>query len=140
MKKRNKGQIVVEFTLLSGIFLIFMMGVMDYGMYLYAQMNFDNSVRNAVRSAVKMSNWSTNQTENTTTIKGIITTDCGKLPAPLRTNLTNYITITIEPNVSAIDKITVEIVDFPYTSITGFADLFIPETLSSKAVMRYVNY
>lgn len=138
--KKNTGQIVVEFTLLSGIFMIFLMGVMDYGLYLYAQMNFDNSVRNAVRAAVKMTNWSTNQADNTTTIKAVVTTDCAKLPAFLRNNLNNYITITVDPNVNNIDKITVQIVSYPYTSLTGFADLFVPTTISSTAVMRYLNF
>lgn len=140
MKLKTRGQIVVEFTLLSGIFLIFLMGVMDYGLYLYAQMSFDNSVRNAVRAGVKMTNWSSSEADNKTQLKALITTDCSMLPAPCRTNLINYVTITVAPSVSSIESVTVEIINFPYQSITGFCDLFIPTNLSSKAVMRYTNY
>ncbi|OGH95270.1 MAG: hypothetical protein A2X42_05810 [Candidatus Margulisbacteria bacterium GWF2_38_17] len=133
----KKGQAVAEFVLLSGVFLMVTMGMIDYGMYLFTKYNFENAVRNGARTAVKMRNWSANQVENTQKIKDSIVYDCNRLPTTWKSGLANNVIVIFSPDVNNINYIQVKIDNYKYTSITGFVDLCIPSTLNAQASMRY---
>ncbi len=139
MKKNKKkfGQSIVEFALVLTVFITLMLGVLDWGFYLYSTMIMDTAVRDAVRFAVTYSDWSTNSESRTSDIQTIIADRTALLPANIRSGITGRVAVSLNPDQSNIESITVAINAQPFETLTGFLDIIMPDTITTRATMRY---
>jgi Flp pilus assembly protein TadG len=134
---KKKAQSLVEFALVLPLFLLLLLGIIEYGIVFWTKITFDNATRDAARIAVTINDWATNYTARRTQTINTVVDRCSYLPANATQNLSNNIEVNVLPSLSSIETIEVIIDAQPYTSLTGFADLAVPRTMSSRAEMNY---
>lgn len=135
--KKRSGQVVAEFAVIVSVFLVMSLGCIDYGIYMYAKYNVEGAVRSAVRAAVKNRDWS-NESASKTSVKNVVRDYCEDVSSSLFENIENYTQVDVNYlGGGIIENISVSVVDFPFTPVLGFADLVIPDSISTTTVMRY---
>lgn len=66
LKSKENGQAIIEFALVLPIFLLLVMGIIDFGWLFYNSINVENSARNGARSAcVEYTKVCYNEADNT---------------------------------------------------------------------------
>ncbi len=133
---KKSGQIIVEFAIIVSIFLVIVLGSVDYAFYMYARYNLEGAVRNALRYAVREKDW-TNPTANKAEAISRVKSYCYNISPTLYEDIDDYVIVDVTYLGPLIDYITIEVKDYPYTPVVGFAEVFVPKNLSTKAVMRF---
>jgi hypothetical protein len=75
-RRRSRGQSLVEFALVSPIFLLILSGIMDFGFLLYSRMTVINAAREGARIATTM-------TDTPGAIPGAVDTRANAAASPL---------------------------------------------------------
>jgi Flp pilus assembly protein TadG len=135
--KRPFGQALVEFALVLVLFLVIVLGILDWGFYLYSTIIMDTAVRDAVRFAVTYTDWTTNVDARTADVRNIVSDRAQFLPVSVRTGLAGRTFVTFSPDINNLQAITVEVRNQPFRSLSGFMNVVIPAAISTRATMRY---
>jgi Flp pilus assembly protein TadG len=133
---KKTGQALVEFALVLVLFLTIIMGILDWGLYLYANICIDAAARDAVRTAVTHTDWSTNYNNRLAEMRDIVADRTSFLPNSLRDGIRNRVTIAFVPEINNPVSLTVRITAQPYRAVSVF-QTFIPAAISAEATMRY---
>ncbi len=133
----KRGQAIVEFALVVTVFLMVMFAIIDWGIYFHSLFILDGAVRDAARAAVTYGNWSGNSDIYEGTVNDLVVERSVGLRPVLQSGLSSRVAISFDETDPNNKSITVEVSGLPYTSITGFADIMLPNTIGARAVMRY---
>lgn len=140
MKKKlfsRVGQSLVEFALVLSIFLMILLGTIDFGFYLYSLTVLDMAVRDGVRTSVTFSDWSANQESRTSEIRDLVIDRAALLPRNIQSGLRNRVFVSFDPDVNAPVSVTVEVRNHPFQPLSGFLGIILPHTISTRATMRH---
>ena len=135
--KPKKGQALVEFAIVIVLLLMIVLGLIDWGLYLYSVIILDSAVRDAVRIAVTRNDWAVNYEDRVEEVKDVILDRASFLPVASQAGLRGRVYVSHEPNVNNAETITVEVRNQPYTSISGFLGIILPDNISTRAKMHY---
>jgi len=133
----KKGQALVEFALVLVVFLTIVLGIVDWGLYIFSRSQIDNATRDAVRTAITWNDWNSNLAGRTAQVKAIITDRTQTIPSNIKTGLTSKVYITLTPDSVNPTEITVEVRAQTYKPTATFIKALVPKTISSKSTMRY---
>jgi hypothetical protein len=124
--KRESGASLVEMAIVIPLFLILVMGIIEFGFLFYRNISINQGVRDAARSAV-VGNYACGAGTATQEISCLADKRSG-----LATT-TSY--VHLESGVDIGDEITV-CSDYAESAITGLMQPFLPGHLKSKVTMR----
>jgi len=133
----NKGQSIVEFALVVPLLLILVVGMIEWGIILWTQSAFDDAARAGARAAAVMTDWNTNQQNDTTIVINTVKDDLESLPSILKQNIDSNIIVELIPDPSNIQSIRVSIRKQPYKPVIGSGLIPTPAALSASAEYRY---
>jgi Flp pilus assembly protein TadG len=136
-QNKTKGQALVEFALSLVLFLMVFLGTVEWGLYLYSTTVLDSAVRDAVRFSVTYSDWSVNYDTRLDEIKDIIENRSQNLPNSVQSGLRGRVVVSFDPSVATPESISVEVRNQPFNSISGFLNIILPDSISTRATMRY---
>jgi Flp pilus assembly protein TadG len=137
IKNIRSGQALVEFAIVMTVFLIMVLGVIDWGLYMFNLSIFETATRDAVRSAITWSDWSTNSAGRTAQIKSMIVNRTNVLPLAFRSGISGRVTVTFTPSLASLETITVAINNQPFKPISGFLGPMIPSKITVQTAMKY---
>jgi Flp pilus assembly protein TadG len=140
MKKNlfgRAGQAIVEFALVVTVFFMVLFATIDMGFYIYSLTILDMAVRDAVRTSVTFSDWSTNYDSRLSQIKDIVVERAALLPTSVQSELRSKIYMSFDPTSTAPEAITVEVRQQPFKGFSGFWGVVLPTKISTQATMRY---
>lgn len=123
-KGGEKGQAVVEFALVVGLFILIFVGISDLGRMLYTKHILDKAVREGARAgAVRIDSEEARQTAADVSNQVLETN-----------HISDYSTVNAEiVQVNQYDAIQVSIT---YSFVPLFRAFFVPVNLNSTAIMR----
>lgn len=136
-KKTRSGQALVEFAVTITVFLIMLLGLIDWGLYMFQLSIFQTAVRDATRSAITWSDWKTNSAGRTTQVRNMIVNRTSILPTAWSSGVNGRVTVTFSPSLASLEDITVAITDQPFTPVSGFLGPLLPEQISVRTTMKY---
>lgn len=134
--KKRKYQSVVEFALVLPIFLVFFIGIMEFGFYFWCRITIQNAVREASRTAVTYTDWSSNEAGRDADTVAIVLDRAQGMPTNVYNNLSGNITITLDPSAANVQSIKVT-ANVPYSSVSGLTDIVVPSSIVAQAEFRY---
>lgn len=118
----EQGVSAVEFGLVLPIFLILLLGIIDYGFLYFVHLAMTNAAREGVRVGATQCNASTAaQTTTNNYLSGVGLSASVPLPADPRTTTNNTLQVSVTLN--------------PFVPLIGFVPL--PGTLQASASMRW---
>lgn len=133
----QRGQAVVEFAVITSLFLFLLLHLMEWGFFLWSKTTVENAVREGAREAVVIRDWNNNYAARESEIKSLVVSRLQVLPAQITSNISNHITISVMPNTAQTQSVKVTIADQPYLPITGIDWLIVPANLSANAEFRF---
>jgi Flp pilus assembly protein TadG len=135
--QNDKGQSVVEFALVLPLLLILVVGIIEWGIVLWAQSAFDDATRAGARAASVMTDWDVNRQNDTTAVKNVVKNDLGSLPSIVKQNIDSNIVVELLPDQTNIQSIRVSIDKQPYSPVIASGLIPTPASLSASAEYRY---
>lgn len=135
--KKQSGQALVEFAIITPVLLALVMGMIEWGFLLWTKNTFTNAVRDGARTAVVIQNWPSNQSTNENEVRQVVLDRVQTLPSAFRTGINSRITIQPLPGASNVQSIRVSIDSQPYDPLIDFARPFVPATVSASAEFRF---
>lgn len=135
--KCRRGQAVVEFAIIVPIFLVMLLGLLEWGFVLWTQTTFNNAVRDGAREAVVVQDWDDNYSQRVSEIVTIVSNRLTGIPSSQTQDIGTHITIELLPNSTNIESIRISIVAQPYVPLIGITGVAVPDTLSATSEFRY---
>ena len=134
MKRRNgraRGSVLIEFVLVLPIFLLLLLGAIDWGWYFVLRQTAVNATREGARA-------------------GSVQNDLASADAAARLAVANYLSgAGMRGQVPVVDTsgsvtvagtpirvISVTLQNYPAGSVTGFTPTHVPASLTARTVMR----
>ncbi|HET9555429.1 MAG TPA: TadE/TadG family type IV pilus assembly protein [Anaeromyxobacteraceae bacterium] len=129
-RRRRRGAVLIEFVVVLPVFLLLLLGAIDWGWYFVLR----QATLNAVREGARV---------------GSVQNTPGAAPAAAQVAVADYLTraglrayastatlATVTVGGAPVTVIQVGLVGYPAGSITGFTPTRVPATLTAQAVMR----
>ncbi len=135
--KSQRGQAIVEFAVIIPIFLVMLLGLLEWGFVLWTQTTFNNAVRDGAREAVVLQDWDVNYSQDASKIIATVSGRLTGLPSAQTQNIADNITIELLPNSTNIESIRISIAAQPYVPLIGITGVAVPGTLSATSEFRY---
>jgi Flp pilus assembly protein TadG len=134
---KQAGQSVVEFAILLPVFLLMLLGLIEWGFLLWTRTTFANAVREGARESAVITDWGTNFSARQTEIRNLVIDRLQGLPTSETSGISGRIAIGFTPNITSIQSITVSIENQPYVPVIGFTSVAVPATLTASAEFRF---
>jgi Flp pilus assembly protein TadG len=131
----SRGGAAVEFALVLPIFLLLVMGALDYGYFFFS----DQVVAAAVREGARAGTMDTFANAPTTALNVAYAymqangVGCGSLGG---STCIHTSAVNVMMNGLSINKVVVDI-HYPFTSLTGYSSVVIPANVKGYAEMRW---
>lgn len=134
----SRGGAAVEFALVLPLFLLLVMGALDYGYYFFSSQIVTGAAREGARAGTLVNpgaaGASGTATANATTMAVTYMNNNG-VTCPGGAGVSSCITVTI-PTVSGQQAVQVRI-DYATVSLTGFTRVALPSRVQAQAVMLW---
>jgi Flp pilus assembly protein TadG len=128
--RRSRGAVLIEFALVLPVFLLLLLGAIDWGWYFVLRETAVNAVREGARiGSVQNSPAAATQAAQIAVTSYLSRTRLQAHPAAVSLG-----TVTVAG--APVTVIQVGLVDYPAGSITGFQATRVPATITAQAVMR----
>lgn len=137
MSSSESGQAVVEFAIIVPVFLVMLLGLLEWGFVLWTQTTFNNAVRDGAREAVVIQDWDDNYSQRAAEIIDTVSARLTGLPSAQTANLADNIAVELLPDSVNTESIRVRIVAQPYQPLVGIMGVAVPDTLSATSEFRY---
>jgi Flp pilus assembly protein TadG len=122
-KRKEDGVSAVEFGLVLPLFIIILLGIMDYGWVYYVKLTMTNAAREGARVGVTKEDTATAVADGKTATLAYMQAAGFSVPADdVTADLTDGITLTVNVNIN-------------FKPLVGFVPT--PPTLSATAAMRW---
>jgi len=132
----EKGAVAVEFALVLGIFLIFFLGIIEYGWIMTQQIVLSHAVSEGARAAVKMPE-ETSDSDLASEARDIAI----EAFSPVGTLLnSDFSVVILEPQVEPPlpRRIFVGVPSWTYTPLVGYLpNLAVPDSLSTTSIFVF---
>lgn len=136
----NKGQSILEIAIVVPVFLLIMMGFVEWGIYFFTTMTLDDSSFKACRYAVTRKGWSTSQSTLESEVRTKFLEGITHVPDSVVNVSQGNIDIDFEcalaGDMNFIDYITVGMDELSYNTISGIR-YGIPSKISFSTQLRY---
>ena len=127
---RRRGSVLIEFVAVLPVFLLLMLGAIDWGWYFVLRETALNAVREGARTGSV-------QADSTAAVGAAEAAVAGYLSgAGFRAHAATVALGTVTVSGAPVTVVQVALVDYPAGSITGFPHTYVPPTLTARAVMR----
>ncbi len=126
--RRPRGAVLVEFVLVLPIFLLLLLGAIDWGWYFVLRETAIHATREGARTGSVQDTQAAATTAAQTAVTNYLTGAGFRSQAPA-------VSIGIIPG-TTVTGITVGLVNYPAGSITGFTLTRVPATITARSVMR----
>jgi Flp pilus assembly protein TadG len=129
-RRRRRGAVLLEFVIVLPVFLLLLLGAIDWGWYFVLRQSTLNAVREGARVGSVQNTPATAATAATAAVADYLAR------VGLRASAATVSTPTVTVGGATVTVIQVGLVGYPAGSITGFAPTQVPATITAQAVMR----
>jgi Flp pilus assembly protein TadG len=129
-RRRRRGAVLLEFVIVLPVFLLLLLGAIDWGWYFVLRQSATNAVREGARVG------SVQNTPGAATAAAQVAVADYLARAGLRAYASTATLATVTVGGAPVTVIQVGLVGYPAGSITGFRPTRVPATLTAQAVMR----
>jgi Flp pilus assembly protein TadG len=130
-RKRQRGAAAVEFALVLPIFLLLVMGAIDWGWYFFIDQVVTNCAREGARAGTVLA-----PPPTSTAAQGIAAAKAASEAFLVKVNFAKQGVVATSTTVDGTDAIQVT-VTYPAGSLTGLLSNLMPANARATAVMRW---
>jgi Flp pilus assembly protein TadG len=130
VRERRRGAVLIEFVLVLPLFLLLLLGAIDWGWYFVLR----ETTLNAVREGARIGSVQDSPAEAAAAAQVAVASYLAG--ARLRPHATTVGLGTVDVGGGPVTVLQVSLAGYPAGSITGFAPTRVPATLTATAVMR----
>jgi Flp pilus assembly protein TadG len=142
MKARSRlpaprGAALIEFALVAPLFLVIMLGAIDWGWYFVLRETLVNATREGARVASVQDDPPTqSEAAAVAAVQGYLSV-IGVRAVPVRSPEVEFSTITVPGVATPVSAVSVRLVAYPSRAISGMGGLtLVPDTITAETVMR----
>lgn len=128
--RRHRGAVLVEFVLVLPLFLLVLLGAIDWGWYFTLR----ETAINATREGARTGSVQDTAAAATAAAQAAVTAYLASSRLPVHAPTVSITTVTVGG--APVSAISVTLADYPAGSITGFAATLVPASLTARTVMR----
>lgn len=131
-----RGAAVIEFVLVAPLFLLLMLGAIDWGWYFVLRETVVNATREGARVAsVQDDPPSQSQGAAVAAVQAYLAS-IGVTAVPVEAPTVQFTCVTVPGVATPVSAISVGLVNYPSASISGLGLTLIPATITTQTTMR----
>ena len=135
-RRRERGAALIEFVLVAPLFLLIMLGAIDWGWYFVLRETLVNATREGARIASVQDNPPAQSTAaGIAAVRGYLT-NVGVTAVPVVSPDVQFTCITVPGVATPVQAIQVSLAGYQAGPISGLALTLIPDTITAQTVMR----
>jgi Flp pilus assembly protein TadG len=132
----ERGAAVIEFVLVAPLFLMLMLGAIDWGWYFVLRETIVNATREGARVAsVQEVPATQSEAAAIATVRAYLSR-IGVSAVPVRSPEVEFTTITVPGVATPVSAVSVRLVSYPSSAISGLRLTLVPTTITAETVMR----
>lgn len=135
-KAGARGAAVIEFVLVAPLFLMLLLGAIDWGWYFVLRETLVNATREGARIASVQDN-PTAQSQNAAiaAVRAYLA-NVGVTAVPVRSPDVQFTSIAVPGLATPVRAISVKLTSYPSAAISGLSWTLVPSTITAETVMR----
>lgn len=133
--RRPRGAALIEFVLVAPLFLMLLLGAIDWGWYFVVRQTVVNATRQGARTA------SVQESQGDALTAGVAATRdylsrVAVTSIPARDPEVRIVTLSVAGVATPVSAVSVRLVGYPSSSISGLSWTLVPATINAETVMR----
>jgi Flp pilus assembly protein TadG len=135
-RRRERGAALIEFVLVAPLFLLILLGAIDWGWYFVVRETLVNATREGARVASVQDVPATqSRAAAIAAVRGYLT-NVGVSALPVRDPDVQFTTIAVPGVTTPVSAVSVRLAAYPSPAISGLAMTLVPGTITAETVMR----
>lgn len=135
-RPRARGAALIEFVLVAPLFLVLLLGAVDWGWYFVLRETLVNATREGARAAsVQETPATQSQAAATAAVRSYLASVRASA-VPVKSPDVQFTTITVPGVATPVSAVSVRLVNYPSAAISGLSWTLVPTTITAESVMR----
>jgi Flp pilus assembly protein TadG len=132
----ERGAALIEFVLVAPLFLLLMLGAIDWGWYFVVRETLVNATREGARAASVQDDPPTQSQAAAIAAVRAYLTNVGVSAMPVQSPDVTFTTIVVPGVATPVSAVSVQITSYPSPAISGLTMTLVPATITAQTVMR----
>jgi Flp pilus assembly protein TadG len=135
-QKHERGAALIEFVLVAPLFLLLLLGAIDWGWYFVLRETLVNATREGARVASVQDDPPVQSQAAAKAAVEAYLKNVGARAVPVQSPVVQFTTITVPGVATPVSAVSVRLAAYPSAAISGLRMTLIPETITAETVMR----
>ena len=132
-----RGAALIEFVLVAPLFLLLLLGAIDWGWYFVLRETVVNATREGARVASVQDNPpAQSEDAGVITVEEYLRRVGAPVAVPVRSPEVELTTLDVPGVATPVSVVAVRLVDYPSPAISGLSMTLVPATITAETVMR----
>ncbi len=136
-KQSPRGAATIEFVLVAPLFLLLMLGAIDWGWYFVLRETVVNATREGARAASVQENPDAEYQDAAVAAVRNYLSQVNVAAVPVQDPVVQRIAVTVPGVATPVSAVSVQLVGYPSNAISGLAWTLVPATIDAETLMRF---